>query len=190
MAALAAIFYWCCPGIQLMNSEFITSVPCLRTERLVLREYRREDFDVFAAHLADPVTSVHLAPADRQAAWRIFCAQAGLWLIHGAGWWAVEEQATGRLVGNVGAFFREDATVMELGWNTYRACWGQGFANEAAAAALRHAFETRREPKVRALIGSANESSLRVARRLGLAHEADIEIYGKAVGMYTRERGG
>jgi RimJ/RimL family protein N-acetyltransferase len=171
-----------------MNNEFITSVPCLQTERLILREHRREDFDAFAAHCADPVSAAHLGLTDRQTAWRIFCTQAGLWLIHGAGWWAVEEKATGRLVGNVGAFFREDATVMELGWNTYRACWGQGFATEAAAAALHHAFETRREPKVRALIAAANESSLRVARRLGLTYEADTEIYGKAVGMYTRER--
>jgi RimJ/RimL family protein N-acetyltransferase len=172
-----------------MNSEFITSVPYLHTERLILREYRREDFGAFAAHLADPVSSAHLASADPHAAWRIFCSQAGLWLIHGAGWWAVEEKETGRLVGTVGAFFREESTVMELGWNTYRAFWGQGFANEAAAAVLNHAFDIRREPKVRALITSANESSLRVARRLGLTYEAETEIYGKAVGVYTRERG-
>jgi RimJ/RimL family protein N-acetyltransferase len=90
----------------------------------------------------------------------------------------------------VGAFFREESTVMELGWNTYRAFWGQGFANEAAAAALHHAFEIRREPKVRALIASGNESSLRVARRLGLVYEGETELYGKAVGIHTRERGG
>lgn len=171
-----------------MNSEFITSVPHLHTERLWLREYRREDFDAFAAHMADPVSSAHLGTADRQAAWRIFNSQAGLWLLHGAGWWAVEEKETGRLVGSVGAFFREDATVIELGWNTYRAFWGQGFANEAAAAVLHHALEVRREPKVRALIDAANASSLRVAQRLGLAYEAETEIYGKAVGVYTRER--
>jgi RimJ/RimL family protein N-acetyltransferase len=173
-----------------MNNEFITSVPYLHTERLVLREYRREDFDVFAAHLADPVSSAHLASADRSTAWRIFCSHAGLWLIHGAGWWAVEEKKTGRLVGSVGAFFREECSVMELGWNTYRAFWGQGFGNEAAAAALNHAFEIRREPKVRALIASANASSLRVAERLGLTYEAETEIHGKAVGVYTREREG
>jgi len=171
-----------------MNSEFTTSVPRLHTERLLLREYRREDFDDFAAHCADPVSAAHLVPADRSAAWRIFCSQAGLWLLHGAGWWAVEEKETGRLVGSVGAFFREGSTVMELGWNTYRAFWGQGFANEAVAAAVQHAFETRAEPTVRALIAPANESSLRVARRLGLSHEADTEIYGKAVGIYSRAR--
>lgn len=79
---------------------------------------------------------------------------------------------------------------MELGWNTYRAFGGQGFASEAAAAALNHAFEIRREPTVRALIASANASSLRVARRLGLAYEAETEIYGKAVGIYSRGREG
>ncbi|MEW6024420.1 MAG: GNAT family N-acetyltransferase [Pseudomonadota bacterium] len=172
-----------------MNTEFITSVPFLQTERLLLREYRREDFDAFAAHCADPVSAAHLVPADRPAAWRIFCSQAGLWLLDGAGWWAVEEKETGRLIGSIGAFFREESTVMELGWNTYRAFWGQGFANEAAVAVVHHALEVRREPKVRALIAAANESSLRVARRLGLTHEADTELYGKAVGIYTRERG-
>jgi RimJ/RimL family protein N-acetyltransferase len=173
----------------LTHSGFTTSVPYLYTERLILREYRRQDFDIFAAHLADPVSAAHLVPADRHAAWRMFCSQAGLWLLHGAGWWAVEEKETGRLVGNIGAFFREDSTVMELGWNTYRAFWGQGFANEAAAAALHHALEIRREPKVRAVIAQANESSLRVARRLGLRYEAETEINGKAVGIYARARG-
>ncbi len=109
----------------LTHSGFTNSVPYLYTERLMLREYRRQDFDVFAAHLADPVSAAHLVPADRHAAWRIFCSQAGLWLLHGAGWWAVEEKETGRPVGNIGAFFREDSTVMELGWNTYRAFWGR-----------------------------------------------------------------
>lgn len=79
---------------------------------------------------------------------------------------------------------------MELGWNTYRAFWGRGCANEAAAAVLNYALEIRREPKVRALVASANVSSLRVAQRLGLAYEEDIEIHGKSVGSYTRGRGG
>jgi RimJ/RimL family protein N-acetyltransferase len=112
----------------------------------------------------------------------------GLWLLQGAGWWAVEVRQTGQLVGNVGAFFRESSSVMEIGWNTYRAFWGQGFASEAAAAALAHAFEARREPKVRALIASGNASSLRVAQRLGLTYETEIELHGYAIGSYARER--
>lgn len=173
-----------------MNSLSTISVPHLQTERLMLREYRREDFGAFANHFANPVSSVHFARVDGHTAWRVFCSHAGLWLLDGAGWWAVEERQTGQLVGNVGAFFREDSTVMELGWNTYSAFWGKGYAKEAAAAALSYAFEIRREPKVRALIVSGNEPSIRVAQRLGLVYEADIEMFGKPIGCYTCEREG
>lgn len=173
-----------------MSHAFTASVPHLQTERLTLREYRREDFDAFADHLANPETAAYLVMADRQTAWRIFSSHAGLWLLHGAGWWAVEVRQTGQLVGNVGAFFRETSTVMEIGWNTYHAFWGQGFASEAAAAALSYALEVRRESKVRALITPSNEASLRVAQRLDLTYEMETEIYGKAIGSYAREREG
>ncbi len=165
------------------------TVPHLQTERLTLREYRREDFDLFADHLAHAESSAHLGSADRQTAWRIFASHAGLWLLHGAGWWSVEDRQTGQLVGSVGAFFREQSTVMELGWNTYRAFWGKGIANEAAAAMLEYAFEVRREPKVRALISSGNESSRRVAERLGMVCEMETELNGKAINSYLLERG-
>lgn len=170
-----------------MGHVFTASVPHLQTQRLVLREYRLEDFDAFAEHLADPESNVYLTLEDRPTAWRIFGSHAGLWLLHGAGWWAVEARQTGQLVGNVGAFFRESSSVMEIGWNTYRAFWGQGFASEAGAAALDHAFQVRREPKVRALIDPGNEPSLRVARRLGLTYEMETELHGKTIGCYTRE---
>jgi len=166
-----------------MTSAFTVAVPRLQTERLMLREYRRDDFDLFAAHCM-----THFPPADRDTAWRVFSSHAGLWLLDGAGWWAVEERQSGRLVGNVGAFFREQSAVMELGWNTYSAFRGQGFANEAAAAALEYAFEMRHERKVRALIAPDNGSSIRVAQRLGLRYEAQAEVYGKAVGNYSCER--
>jgi RimJ/RimL family protein N-acetyltransferase len=87
----------------------------------------------------------------------------------------------------VGAFFRYGSTVMEMGWNTYRAFWGKGIANEAAAAVLNYAFEVRREPKVRALIASGNQSSRRVAERLGMTYEMKTELNGKEVDSYMRE---
>lgn len=169
-----------------MTSPFAISVPHLHTERLTLREYRRADFDAFAEHSTNPVSAAHFAPADRHTAWRIFCSHAGLWLLDGAGWWAVEDTRSGQLVGTVGAFFREQSAVMELGWNTYSAFWGKGYAGEAAAAAMHHALAIRREPKVRALIAPANASSVRVAERLGMLHEGDTEMDGKAIGIYSR----
>lgn len=171
-----------------MNDARTFSVPHLHTERLTLREYRVEDFDLFADHLSNAESSAHLGSADRETAWRIFCSHAGLWLLNGAGWWSIEDRQTGQLVGSVGAFFRCESTVMEMGWNTYRVFWGKGIANEAAAAVLDYAFEVRREPKVRALIASSNESSRRVAERLGMRYEMEIELHGKGVNSYSRER--
>jgi RimJ/RimL family protein N-acetyltransferase len=161
-------------------------VPRLQTQRLLLRELRAEDFELFAAHLSDPETTTFVGAADRQTAWRIFACQAGLWLLHGAGWWIVEQRENGQVVGNVGAFFREGLGGIEIGWNTYRAFWGQGFASEAAAEAVRYAFEVRGEPGVRAFIAPGNAASVRVALRLGLRYDGDGELFGKAVGRYTR----
>jgi RimJ/RimL family protein N-acetyltransferase len=144
------------------------------------------DFDAFAANLADPRATVFIDSADRKNAWRIFACQTGLWLLQGAGWWAVELRETGEHVGNVGAFFREGWPEIEIGWTTYRAHWGRGFASEAAAEVVRHALEVRRERRVTALIESGNAASLRVAARLGMRHEADVELWGKPVGRYAR----
>jgi RimJ/RimL family protein N-acetyltransferase len=171
-----------------MNDALTITVPRLHTDRLTLREYRVKDFELFAEHLSNPESSAHLGSADRQTAWRIFNSHAGLWLLTQAGWWSIEDRQTGQLVGSVGAFFRHESTVMEMGWNTYRAFWGKGIANEAAAAVLNYAFEVRREPKVRALIGSGNESSRRVAERLGMRYEMKTELNGKEINSYMRER--
>lgn len=171
-----------------MDHALTISVPRLHTDRLTLREYRVEDFESFADHLSNAESSAHLGSADRQTAWRIFNSHAGLWLLNGAGWWSIEDRQTGQLVGSVGAFFRCDSTVIEMGWNTYRTFWGKGIANEAAAAVLHHVFEVRREPKVRALIDAGNESSRRVAERLGMTYEMKTELSGKEVNSYARER--
>ncbi len=164
------------------------SIPRLETRRLKLREYRMEDFDAFAAHLADPESTAFIGAADRRNAWRIFGCQMGLWVLQGAGWWGVEVRETGQLVGSVGAFFREGWPEIEIGWNTFRAFQGHGFAREAAGEAVRYALEVRREACVTALIESRNTASLGVASRLGMRHDADVELHGKPLGRYVRGR--
>lgn len=171
-----------------MNPACTICVPRLSTERLTLREYRAADFNCFADHLSDPDSAAHLGVADCQTAWRIFSSQAGLWLLGGAGWWSVEDRHSGQLLGSVGAFYRHDDTVLEMGWNTYRPFGGKGIACEAAAAVMEYAFTVRRVPKVRALIAAGNTGSRRVAERLGMRYEMDIELHGAPIGCYTRER--
>lgn len=171
-----------------MDASPPVTVPRLQTPRLWLREYRLSDFDAFAAHLADPESTRYVGSADRLTAWRIFACHAGLWMLAGAGWWSVESRESGQVVGHVGAFFRERAPGLEIGWSTYRAFWGQGYASEAAGAAVRHAFEVRGEPRVHAFIDPGNTPSIRVAQRLGLRYEAEALLFEKPVGRYFLER--
>ena len=165
------------------------SVPRLRTQRLLLREYRMADFDAFATHLGDPVSMDVLGTHDRRNAWRIFGCSIGYWFLQGTGWWAVESLEGGGMVGYVGAFFRERSPEIEVGWNTFREHWGRGYATEAMAEVLRWVFEVRREKRAIALIDADNKRSLRVAEKLGMKYEAEAELFGEPVGRYFKNAG-
>lgn len=163
-------------------------IPRLQTARLRLREYRMADFDAFAAFWADAEAMKHLTPFSRRDSWRVFGCNTGGWLLQGVGWWAAELRASGALVGNVGAFFREGWPELELGWNTLREHWGQGYAREAARAVVDYAFEVRREPKLTVLVAPSNAPSLRVAAHLGFVREGDAELFGVKVERHGRVR--
>src|ERR1700744_4383227 len=57
---------------------------------------------------------------------------------------------------------------IEIGWRMRQIAWRQGFATEAAAPLLRHAFATLKLPEVIAEIDPGNHASQRVAEKLGL----------------------
>jgi hypothetical protein len=57
---------------------------------------------------------------------------------------------------------------IEIGWRLVQAAWGQGYASEAAAAIVRHGFETTGLDRVIAEIHPEHVRSQRVAEKLGL----------------------
>jgi RimJ/RimL family protein N-acetyltransferase len=172
-----------------MDRSAAVSVPRIATSRLLLREYRLSDFDAYAEHLADASAQQHLSGVvDRRTAWRLFMVGPGSWMLCGAGWWAVELTETREVVGTVGAFYREKAIELELGWNIYRKHWGRGFATEAAKAALEHGFTALDAPHAIALIDAPNAASIRVSRKLGMQYEGDVEHFGSPVGRYVVKR--
>lgn len=172
------------------EEQLATVVPRVETPRLLLRALRVDDLDAFAQNFADPVSSVFTGGVvDRRTSWRMLTSSAGLWLLTGGGWWAVEERATGAFVGTVGAFFRETAPEqVELGWTVVRAHWGRGIATEAATAAARYAFETQRAPCLHAYIDPKNVASVRVALHIGMHYEGEALFYGEPSGRYRLER--
>jgi RimJ/RimL family protein N-acetyltransferase len=143
-------------------------IPCLQTERLTLREWRAGDFDTLAGFYADAETMKFLGGVmERNDAWRALASTIGHWALRGYGTWAVERKADGALMGRVGMIHPEGWPQLEVGWTLGRAYWGQGYASEAAEAALRYAFMTQPVDRIISCIDPENTPSQAVARRIG-----------------------
>jgi RimJ/RimL family protein N-acetyltransferase len=162
-------------------------VTTLETERIVLRMFREEDLDAYAAMCADTEVMRYLGDGKaltRSEAWRQMALILGHWRLRGFGLWAVEERATGTLLGRIGFFEPEGWPGFELGWMLRRASWGQGYATEGARRALDHAFIAMERDHLISLIRPANRASIRVAERLGQTLEGRTDLYGHDVLIY------
>lgn len=151
----------------------------IETERLVLRRWREEDFEPYAAIYADPAASGFIGgPCDRAAAWRRFAAELGHWELRGFGNWALEETGSGRFVGACGPWLPEGWPELELGYWLLPDAHGKGYATEAARAARDHVYDVLRAPTLVSYIAPENVASKHVAERLGARSEATIDLCG------------
>jgi RimJ/RimL family protein N-acetyltransferase len=148
---------------------------------------REEDFEEYAAMVADAEVMRYLGegkPLSRGDAWRQMAFVLGHWQLRGYGLWAVEEVATGRLVGRIGFLYPEGWPDFELGWTLAREFWGRGYATEGARRALDFAFEEMGREHVISLIRPDNIPSIRVAERLGESLEGSVELFGGEALIY------
>jgi RimJ/RimL family protein N-acetyltransferase len=140
--------------------------------------------------LADPEVMRYIGEGralDRAETWRAMALSLGHWALRGFGLFAVEEKATGALVGRIGLLFPEVWPSIELAWTLARARWGEGFATEGAAAVRDYAFRTLGLPRLISLIAPENAASIRVAERIGERFDRTGELLGKTVSVYTIE---
>lgn len=161
------------------------------TDRLLLRGLRVEDLDAYARMYADPEVMRFLEdrrPADRAAAFRSMAVHLGHWQLRGYGQWALQDRATGDLVGRAGLWQPEGWPGLEVGWLLARPSWGRGFATEAGRAAIDFAFGELGARKVISLIDPDNHPSVRVARRLGESYEDTVDLLGRRVHLYGVRR--
>ena len=164
----------------------------LETERLKLRMWRESDLDDYAELTADPLVMRYLQPGKppftRADAWRSIAFFMGHWQMRGYGHWAVEEKATGRMIGRIGFLNPEGWPGFEIGWTLARHAWGKGYATEGGRRALDYAFTTLDQPHVISLIHPENTPSIKVAERLGERREGKTRLFDWEVLIYGIDR--
>ena len=154
----------------------------IATERLLLRPWWDDDFARMADIHADPETMATLGgPMDRATSDAWIARQIVGWGRHGFGFWAIE--AAGRvspLIGAVGLLPIKASLPLkpgvEIGWRIGKQWWGQGFAFEAAKAALEDGRDRCGINEVVAFTAHSNQRSESLMQRLGMERDASQDF--------------
>jgi RimJ/RimL family protein N-acetyltransferase len=144
----------------------------IETERLILRAFRDEDREAFAAINADPRVADWLGGVRDRAASddlvdRINANIARL----GYDFWAAERKADGAVIGMIGLRMElhdPPAPCVEMGWRLAVEAQGQGLATEGARAALGWGFANLDADEILAWTADSNVASQAVMRRIGM----------------------
>ena len=176
----------------------VADSPRIETDRLVLRRWDvTGDLDAWAAICADPEVMRYIGdgkPRDREQSAEQLASLERTWREQGFGLFAVERTDTGELIGFTGLaspdFLPEILPAVEIGWRLGRAHWGQGFATEAARAALAFGFERCGLDRIVSVHAVGNDASARVMQKLGMQFDRETvhPAHGFGVRVYAIDR--
>ena len=155
----------------------------VRTERLILREFVKSDFDAVFTYSSDPKVTRYLffGPRDADAtaeyleellASQIEQPRTRFEL-------AVEETTSGRVIGACDLSLIE-AKVVDLGYMLGTPDWGKGYATEISLALLEAAFRELRAERVISTVDVNNGASIRVLEKIGMRWEAVFRKHRRA----------
>jgi RimJ/RimL family protein N-acetyltransferase len=147
----------------------------IATPRVSLRPWRASDRAAFAALHADAQV-MHDAggPLDRAESDAKLDRYVAAFARHGFTRWAIESHGS-EFLGYTGIMPSRPGHPLgdhvDIGWRLLRRAWGQGYATEAATAALQDAFTRCGLAKVIACTTADNRRSQAVMARLGLRRD-------------------
>ncbi len=163
------------------------------TERLYLRQWQGSDYAPFARMNADLRVMEHFPACLEQAA-SDELADRCYTLIAERGWgiWAVELKQTQSFIGFVGLHIPTHDfpfnPCVEIGWRLAADHWGNGYATEAAQAALQVGFDVLELEEIVSFTSLLNRRSQALMDRLGMQREArTFEHPALPVGSPLRE---
>ena len=159
----------------------------LRTERLRLRPAATGDLDTWLAISRDAETVWWGEPSStREDARANLEKQIANQERHGFSLWAVE--LDGDVIGATGLQPLAEGPEIEVGYRFLRDHWGQGYATEAARAAIRFGFDEADLDRIVAVTLPTNHASRRVMEKCGLSFVGVVHVYGRTQVKYALSR--
>jgi RimJ/RimL family protein N-acetyltransferase len=161
----------------------------ITTDRLLLRELRKEDWQAVHEYGSDPevVRFVEFGPNTEEET-RDFIRRATASAEdeprkgHD---FAVVRGKDGRLIGGCGIYVtKPEHREAFIGYVFNREYWGNGYATEAAQALLRYGFETLRMHRIFATCDPENRASARVLEKTGMRREGLLRENSRMKGKY------
>jgi len=157
----------------------------IETPRLYLRQWKDEDVFAIHAFMQDPQVTYYLQKheLDKLPHLQILAEKAKNTIsLHGYGYFVCEHKETGEIIGMIGLNYvdllAEHFPCYTVSWILKRACWGKGFANEAAHALIQYGFEVLEIPEIYACTTWNNKASERVMERLGMTFVQNFDFPG------------
>lgn len=165
----------------------------VETPRLLLRPPEARDVQVMLEIHQHPEVVRHIGtgiPGDLAVAWRNVAIMIGHWQMLGFGPWIITDRQNGEILGRVGMWDSAGGPGVELGWMLRREAWGNGYATEAARAALDWGWAHTRYDYVISEIHLTNAPSIRIAEKLGGTLDRTWEVDGATKVTYGYRRPG
>jgi RimJ/RimL family protein N-acetyltransferase len=150
----------------------------IETERLKLRMFNEKDCKDMHEYYADSECMKYTSGRvfNEHESWQKVAALAGHWIIRGYGSYALEDKATGNLIGIAGLDYPSDWPEPEIQWGLLRRYWGKGYASEAVKAIKKMCESSVPEMSLISLIFKDNINSANLAKAVGATFEREYEF--------------
>jgi len=154
----------------------------LETERLIIRNWKEEDRDLF--HLInsdDQVMKYFPFKRGREASDKMMDELKVDITKHGFGYTALEIKDTGECIGFCGLHYCKAAPIIpveaiEIGWRLAPQYWGKGYVTEAALRLLGFGFDKLNLDEIISFTVHNNQKSFAVMQRIGMVRDKAMDF--------------
>ncbi len=157
----------------------------LETERLVFRLLAGDDAELYLRLVSEPswlqfISDKGIRTVETARAAMLDGAVA-MYEHHDFSLYLVELKDSDLPIGICGLIKRDTLPDVDIGYAFLQEFWGNGYAHEAAVAALAYGSQTLFLQRIVAIIALYNRQSIKLLEKIGLKFETTLRVAGAAV---------